>query len=503
MKILIVEDDLALGSLLKDYLMHLQHERVQVCPTAIEAHRAIEQEQFDCAFLDLMLPDIDGLQLLKVVKDRHPTMPVIMMSGHPTMEYAIQAMRAGSSDFLTKPFNLQDLTLTIERVAKERKLLLENLSLQLEQQSRKRAEKLNEELQEIIQEQAKLFEISKEIEEVRSSAHLYPRIVSLACRLTAADKVGFFILPNSANNLLLISDQGFCGAEMTKRIFALQNERMKEMLQSDVNHVLLQGNELINDPHFRAFGSGDTELSCWPFRIRGQLFGFLMTSHNGNSRRLSESDMRLLDFLVRKAALAIENMALYESLVSNFYGILKSLVNALEAKDPYTGKHSERVTNYAVDIARQMSCSEAQIESLRSVGYLHDIGKIGIADNILNKPAALTDEEYQLIKKHPVIGDSIVVELGLSQEERAIIRHHHERWDGQGYPDGLAREDIPLLARIVTVADAFDSMTSKRAYRNSMSKSHALEELWAHKGRQFDQAVVEAFIENTKIRGRD
>jgi putative nucleotidyltransferase with HDIG domain len=278
---------------------------------------------------------------------------------------------------------------------------------------------------------------------------------------------------------------------------------MKEMLQSDVNHVLLQGNELVDDPHFRAFANGDTELSCWPFRIRGQLFGFLMTSHNGNSRRLSESDMRLLDFLVRKAALAIENMALYESLVSNFYGILKSLVNALEAKDPYTGKHSERVTSYAVDIARQMSCSEAQIESLRSIGYLHDIGKIGIADNILNKPAALTDEEYQLIKKHPVIGDSIVVELGLSQEERAIIRHHHERWDGQGYPDGLAREDIPLLARIVTVADAFDSMTSKRAYRNAMSKSHALQELWAHKGRQFDQAIVEAFIESTKIQGRD
>jgi putative nucleotidyltransferase with HDIG domain len=503
MKILIVEDDLALGSLLKDYLLHLQHERVQLCPTASEGYRAVEQEQFDCAFLDLMLPDIDGLQLLKVVKDRHPTMPVIMMSGHPTMEYAIQAMRTGSSDFLTKPFNLQDLALTIERVAKERKLLLENLSLQLEQQSRKRVEKLNEELQEIIQEQSKLFEISREIEEVRSSEHLYPRIVSLACRLTAAEKVGFFILPNSANNLLLISDQGFCRGDMTKRLFALQNERMKEMLQSDVNHVLLQGKELINDPHFRAFATSDTEFSCWPFRIRGQLFGFLMTCHNGSSRRLSESDIRLLDFLVKKAALAIENMALYESLVSNFYGILKSLVNALEAKDPYTGKHSERVTNYAVSIARQMSCSEAQIESLQTIGYLHDIGKIGIADNILNKPAALTDEEYQLIKKHPIIGDSIVVELGLSEEERAIIRHHHERWDGQGYPDGLAREEIPLLARIVTVADAFDSMTSKRAYRNSMSKSYALQELRANEGRQFDQTIVDAFIESTGNQKRD
>ena len=132
--------------------------------------------------------------------------------------------------------------------------------------------------------------------------------------------------------------------------------------------------------------------------------------------------------------MAVENMALYESLISNFYGILKSLVNALEAKDLYTGKHSERVTRYAIEAARILGCSGAQLESVQTVGYLHDIGKIGVADSILNKPGPLTVDEYEIVKKHPVIGESIVSELGLSPEERSIIRHHHERWDGAGLP---------------------------------------------------------------------
>jgi HD-GYP domain-containing protein (c-di-GMP phosphodiesterase class II) len=143
-----------------------------------------------------------------------------------------------------------------------------------------------------------------------------------------------------------------------------------------------------------------------------------------------------------------------------------------------------------------MSCSETQIESLRTVGFLHDIGKIGIADGILNKPAALTPEEYELIKKHPVIGESIVLELGLNREQRSIIRHHHERWDGRGYPDGLAEEDVPLLARIVSVADAFDSMTSLRAYRAAMSRAEAIQELRVNIGKQFDRRVVMAFLES-------
>jgi putative nucleotidyltransferase with HDIG domain len=174
------------------------------------------------------------------------------------------------------------------------------------------------------------------------------------------------------------------------------------------------------------------------------------------------------------------------------------LVNALEAKDLYTGKHSERVTRYAIEVARKLGCSSAQIESMQLVGYLHDIGKIGISDSILNKPGSLTREEYEIVKKHPAIGDSIVAELGLSPEERSIIRHHHERWDGSGYPDGLTGEEIPLLARIVSIADAFDAMTSIRAYRHAMSLDESIAELLRNRGKQFDPSALDAFLEFVK-----
>jgi response regulator RpfG family c-di-GMP phosphodiesterase len=498
MKILIVEDDQLLGEVLRDYLQHLDHVKVQLCSSAAQAGKLAAREPFDCAFVDLMLPDSNGLELLQVIKEHQPNTSIIMMSGQPTMEYAIEAMRKGASDFLTKPFDLQDLALTIERVAKERRLLLENLTLHLEQQTRVRVEQLNAELELKIQEQTRLFEISREIDEARSSEVLYPCIVSLAARLTAVGKVGFFVLSGSSDQLLLISEQGFASDPSSNRLFSTHGDFMKRMRGADVNQLALNASDLGGIPWFASPTDENSRVCCWPFRIRGQLFGVLMTCHNGPASGLSASDANVLEFLTKKAALAIENMALYESLVSNFYGILKSLVNALEAKDPYTGKHSERVTAYAVQAARQLDCTPAQIGSLESIGYLHDLGKIGIADSILNKPAGLTAGEYELIKRHPVIGDSIVRELGLSAEERSIIRHHHERWDGRGYPDGLARREIPMLARIVAVADAFDSMTSGRAYRKAMFESWAIQELHDHAGAQFDPEVVEAFVTSRK-----
>jgi response regulator RpfG family c-di-GMP phosphodiesterase len=496
MKILIVEDDTLLGECLHDFLLDLSHERVQVCSTANEAYGAIQKEQFDCVFVDLRLPDVDGLRLLDRIRATDPVLPVVMMSGYPTMESAIEAMRKGACDFLAKPFTFNDLALTLERVTRERELLLKNLSLQLESIAGKRAERLNQELQEKIREQTTMFDIFREIEAIGSSESLYPRIVSVASRLTAAVRTGFFILSGDPNSLLLISDQGFSKDQQVERFYRVRQDWMEKFRDPEIAHLMIDKSALEHDPKFKVLLEKDGMVACWPFRIRGQFFGLLMTCHNGEFGTLSESDVNLVDLLVKKAALTIENMALYENLVSNFYGILKSLVSALEAKDPYTRSHSERVTLYAIAIGRQMTCSETQIESLRTVGFLHDIGKIGIADRILNKPAALTPEEYELIKKHPVIGESIVLELGLNREQRSIIRHHHERWDGRGYPDGLAEEDVPLLARIVSVADAFDSMTSLRAYRANMSRSEAIQELLANIGKQFDERVVMAFLES-------
>jgi len=495
MKVLIVEDDAILGELLREYLQRLDHEKVEVCVTGGEARAVIEEETFDCAFVDLRLPDTNGLQLLDAIKRQDPSLPVVMMSGYPTMEYTIEAMRKGAIDFLTKPFTLQDVALTLARVTKERKLLLENLSLQLECQAKKELEMVNRELEEKVHEQIKLFEISREIDEIRSSEELYPRIVNLASRIASVKKASFFVMPPEQSQLMLLAHYGLAIDDSPPCIFEIENGRLKELFGERSTHVFLSAERRAADFPVECFGSEDRGmLSCWPLRIRGELFGFLAAYHNGEEK-ISSTENKLLDFLIRKSSLAIENMALYESLVGNFYGILKSLVNALEAKDLYTGKHSERVTGYAIKIARRMGCNGAQVEALQTVGYLHDIGKIGINDRILNKPSALTGEEYEIVKKHPAIGESIVAELGLSADERSIIRHHHERWDGRGYPDGLAQSEIPLLARIISVADSFDAMTSKRAYRDAMSVEAAVAELKNSRGRQFDPEPLDAFVD--------
>jgi len=493
MKILIVEDDVILGELLQECLLRLDHERVQHCITGREACAVIEEDTFDCAFVDLRLPDMDGLRLLEKIKQDDPGLPVVMMSGYPTMEYTIEAMRKGASDFLTKPFTLQDVALTLQRVTKEKGLLLENLGLQLECQARKELEKVNRELQSRVGEQTRLFQISKEIDEIRSSDELYFRIVQLASNMESVEKANFYVVPRDRRRLLSMASCGWRDSEGGPREIILNNERVKEVLGNGASHVFIRPEEVSSSLQGLPAGS-DRLLSCWPMRIRGEPFGLLMAFHNEQCDGISTEETRLFDFLIRKASMAVENMALYESLVSNFYGILKSLVNALEAKDLYTGKHSERVTLYAVGTARIMACSGDQIESLRTIGYLHDIGKIGINDSLLNKAGLLTNEEYELIKKHPVIGESIVADLGLSPEERSIIRHHHERWDGRGYPDGLGGEDIPLLARIVSIADAFDAMTSKRAYRDAMSREESLRELAENRGNQFDPTALDAFF---------
>lgn len=493
MRILIVEDDIILGELLQEYLLRLDHERVQLCLTGREACAAVAEHTFDCAFVDLRLPDMDGLRLLERMKGEDHGLPVVMMSGYPTMEYTIEAMRKGASDFLTKPFTLQDVALTLQRVIKEKGLLLENLSLQLECQARKELEKVNRELESRVAEQTRLFQISGDIDEIRSSDDLYFRIVQLASNLESVEKASFFIVPQDKSGLLSMANFGWGKKGRGPQSIPIGEERMQQLLGNGSNHILLRPNEagisLENLPEC------DRLLSCWPLRIRGETFGLLMAVHRPECGGVSTEEKRLFDFLIRKASLAVENMALYESLISNFYGILKSLVNALEAKDLYTGKHSERVTRYAVGMGRVLGCSSAQVESLETIGYLHDIGKIGIQDVILNKPGSLTPEEYEIVKKHPAIGEVIVADLGLTPEESSIIRHHHEKWDGSGYPDGLKGEDIPLLARIVSVADAFDAMTSKRAYRDAMSRGESVSELVKNRGKQFDPDALDAFID--------
>ncbi len=502
MRVLVVEDDAVLGNLLKGYLTQAGKHDVWHVKRGDDALRLLKEEKFDCAFVDLQLPDMSGIDVLRVLKRADATLPVIMMSGYLTLEKSVEAMRIGASDFLAKPFSFQHLMMSLERAIKERQMLLDNIALKLELEARKELERLNRELERNLEDQKRLFTISRTFDDVKTSDELYRLLVQWSLHLTRSRETGFFILLPSQDALFAVARTSENGEEdyLLPKVINLFPVTVGGLSYGVVLPQLsyqgsgADGNSLLS--HIEAeLRLSPGMLRIWPLEIRKEFFGFVLAISDHAAGDISEADSQTFEFLLKKASLAIENLALYESLMANFYGILRSLVNALEAKDLYTGKHSERVTRLAVRIAKAMSRPAEEIEALNTVGYLHDIGKIGVPDHILNKPARLSDEEFALIAKHPSMGEDIVKDLGLSDTERSIIRHHHERWDGHGYPDRIGGEDIPLITRIVTLADAYDAMTTDRAYRKAMDKDYVWRELAHHRGTQFDPQVVDAFLD--------
>ncbi len=238
--------------------------------------------------------------------------------------------------------------------------------------------------------------------------------------------------------------------------------------------------------------------SAWlvvPLIVAGEVLGTVNLTDKTGGEVFTDQDEHLIRTLTEKAGIKLENQALYEGIYSNLVDTLNALITTIEAKDPYTHDHSHRVTEYAVALARLLGMGEEELEMLNFAGRLHDIGKIGVRDEILIKSDRLTDEEFAVIRRHPEIGDRIVAPLGLAETERAIIRHHHERWDGKGYPDQLAGEAIPFLARVVGVADAFDAMTSTRSYRKAMTLDTVLTEMERCSGQQFDPHIVRVWVD--------
>ena len=190
----------------------------------------------------------------------------------------------------------------------------------------------------------------------------------------------------------------------------------------------------------------------------------------------------------------MDNARLVQKLQRMFVASLGSLVKALEGKDAYTRGHSDRVTKYAVTVARELGLPEDEVETIRLAGLLHDIGKIAMDDHVLNKPGKLTDEEYETFKSHAQWTGDILEGLDWLREVRDMAMHHHERWDGLGYPGGLKGEECPLGARILSVTDTYDAMTSDRSYRKGMPHDKAVPVIAEVAGSQLDPDIVEAFL---------
>lgn len=245
--------------------------------------------------------------------------------------------------------------------------------------------------------------------------------------------------------------------------------------------------------HYSIFDKKTKSEIAVPLKVGDKVIG-VINVESYKKDAFNKQDEELLCLIANQAAVAIQNSQLYNSLKQSYLESIKTLVSAIEAKDPYTAGHSERVRRYALKIAKRLKLSHQQIEELDYAGYLHDIGKIGISDTLLTKPKPLTQEEYKIIKEHPKIGHSILQHARHLSGACEIIRYEHERYDGAGYPNGLKMNEIPIGARIIAVADAYDAMTTDRPYRKALNKKEAIRRLRENSGTQFDPVVVRTFL---------
>lgn len=239
-------------------------------------------------------------------------------------------------------------------------------------------------------------------------------------------------------------------------------------------------------------------MICVPVESKGKLLGVLQAL-NRPGEDFEAGDLRLLETLAHQVAIAVENAQLYQNLKTQFYETITAMATAIEAKDRYTGGHTKRVALFSELIAKYMGMSKEEIEEVKLSAILHDIGKIGIDDKVLKKQAPLEHEEWEHMKLHPEMGYKILGHVRSMKKITDGMRLHHERPDGLGYPLGLKGDEIPVIASIISVADTFDAMTSTRPYRKGLDYEVAFEEIVRHRGTQFDEKVVDAFIKAFKI----
>ena len=442
---------------------------VTPAPTAEDALDRIEAESFDLVVSDIKMPGLSGLDLLRAVKAKQPATPVVLITGAPSVNSAVFGLRHGAYDYLPKPFSIKEVQQLVERVRADRSKWHGQSPLP--------------------------SGLAEELRRRETGVELLFRIGDLA--LQGLDPEAFMertlrLATESLSNdgaILLLRDETGHYSSAQSGAPAVVSELLSLLQASFERVVTTGGRETVTLT--RAGHRLDVVAASIP-GIDRCLGVVCLARLSTNGGFLPDEREMLLGF-AQTTAVALQKMVLRENLERHLIDTITAFVTAIESKDPYLKGHSARVALYAAEIATVMGMDEEMIQVVSRGAMLHDLGKLSIMDTILRKPDRLTAEEFAIIKAHPVVGERILKPLRFLHRESCAVRSHHERFDGSGYPDGLKGEDIPLVARIVTVADVFDAVTSNRPYRTALPVEAAREEIARGRGTHFDPQVADAF----------
>jgi len=346
----------------------------------------------------------------------------------------------------------------------------------------------NLELEQMIDRLRKINEVGKVLTSIIETEELIKIIIRTTAEMLHAERGSIYLKRTDDERLTLRYKRGL-GVEDATDLSLDFHPLYRELLSEGKAVFLSKNNRFLKEREI------PTPAIGVPLKVKGSIIGGMLLEEKVDGSHFTADELELLGTMANQAMVAIENAWLYESIKANYFGTMQSLINALEANDRYTKGHSERVKLLSVELAKYIGLDYKEIEILEHAAILHDIGKIGIDSVVLNKAGRLSADEFSIIKAHPIIGDEILAPIGTLASVRQTILQHHERYDGLGYPYGIAGDEISLKARILSIVDTFDAMLTDRPYRKALPLDKVRQELIQSSGSQFDPFVVNSFLE--------
>ncbi len=492
-RILIADDEKVIREILSDFLT-MEGFIVRTVDDGHSALAELGRRTYDLVISDLKMPRMGGLDLLEAMNRKNINVLTVIMTGFGTVETAIEAMKRGAYDYILKPFKVEEVVHVVRRGLDRQRLQAENMRLR---------------------EALSLYEISEAMGRNLAVEPILDLVTTATLDEARADTVTLLLeeSPGSGKYVERIRKTRTSDEDLVWEL------NIDELLRCIEDDTPLLASGVKAQRYFAALPRKVRLVSFCsvPLRLQKRVIGMLNVLSFTRGRSFTEGQRKMLSIIGSRAAMSIENARLYESLLDskvdlekanqsleeNFRQTIMGFAQALEENDEYTKGHSERVSFYSRMIAEGMGLEATEVTTVVQAALMHDIGKIGILHDMLNKPDRLTDEERVQFRQHPDKGKRILEPIPFLRKLISGCHCHHEHWDGSGYPQGLEGEEIPLLGRIISVADTYDAMTTNRAYRAALPHDTAMSELTKCAGTQFDPTIVDVFVLEIEKRRAD